>query len=98
MLTADFMSAYARIIIEEIPDETFSSRDFIWKMMRNYERDYIRLLNEDTTEHPIWNVHKQIGKYLADHSNELGISSTHEKEPSSTPFGTDSQTEIWRRI
>lgn len=27
MLIADFMSAFARIIIEEIPDERFSSRD-----------------------------------------------------------------------
>lgn len=68
-------------------------------MTRNYEHEYIQLLNENaSTDHPIKSVHQQIGKYLADHSNELRISATNEKEASLTPFGTDSQTEIWRKI
>ena len=95
MRVYEFMAENAQRIIDSISSETFSSRDFIWKLMSDYETDYIRMLNEQTCEHPIHEVHKQIGRYLADNAVSLEIQASGTKEGSIDPFGKISATEIW---
>lgn len=97
MTVSIFLSNYAPSIIQGIQGN-FCGRDFIWALMENYEREYIRLLNDDHSDHPIWNVHKQIGRYLADHSDELGIICINEREQSTSPFGNGSSTMRWRKF
>lgn len=98
MSVSEFLSIWALNIIEGIQGNTFSSRDFIWALMSNHEHQYIQLLNDDHSDHPIWNVHKQIGRYLADHSDELSIVCINEREQSTSPFGNGSSTMRWRKI
>ena len=95
MRVYEFMAENARRIIESIASEKFSSRDFIWKLMCDYEIDYIGMLNEQTCERPIHEVHKQIGRYLADNAVSLEIQASGTKEGSIDPFGKISATEIW---
>lgn len=98
MSVSDFLSTRAQGIIQGLQGSNFSSRDFIWALMTNYERQYIQLLEEDRSEHPIWNVHKQIGRYLSDHSVQLGITSLGYRDPSVSPFGNDSSTMMWSLV
>jgi hypothetical protein len=98
MRVSDFMASYAAEIIERIEKDVFTSWDFIWQLMLEHELEYIQLLNDQNTEHPIWDVHKLIGRYLSEHSEELGIDSTGEKKRDLSPFGKGSATEIWRKI
>ena len=95
MRVYEFMAENARRIIESIASEKFSSRDFIWKLMSDYETDYIRMLNEQTCEHPIHEVNKQIGRYLSDNAVRLEIQVSGTKESSVDPFGNISATEVW---
>jgi hypothetical protein len=98
MSVSEFLSIWAHNILEGIQGNTFSGRDFIWALMTNHEHHYIQLLNDVHSEHPIWNVHKQIGRYLADHADELGIVSINEREHSTSPFGNESSTMMWEKV
>ena len=98
MTVKEFMDTNALDIVGAIEAITFSGRDFIWTLMENHEREYIQLLFDDHSEHPIQTVHQQIGRYLADHANALQIVCTNEREPSVGPFGNDSSTMIWRKV
>lgn len=95
MRVYEFMAENARRIIESIASEKFSSRDFIWKLMSDYEKDYIGMLYEQTCERPIHEVHKQIGRYLSDNAVRLEIQVSGTKESSVDPFGNISATEVW---
>ena len=98
MTVSEFLSLWALSIVREIQGNTFSSRDFIWALMANHEHQYIQMLNDDNSEHPIWSIHKQIGRYLADHADELGIASINEREHSISPFGNESSTMMWEKM
>ena len=95
MRVYEFMAENARRIIESIASEKFSSRDFIWKLMSDYEKDYIGMLNEQTCERPIHEVHKEIGRYLVDNAVCLEIQASGTKESSIDPFGKISAIKIW---
>ena len=99
MTVSGFMTIWALSIVNGIQSDVFSSRDFIWALMTEHEREYIQLLNEDRSDHPIWNVHKQIGKYLADHAGKsLPIASFDVRERSLSPLGNESATMMWRKL
>ena len=97
MTVSELLHDVASDIIGEL-QPTFSSRDFIWSLMTNHEHQYIQLLNDERSEHPIWNVHKQIGRYLADHVGDLNIASINERERSVSPFGNESSTMTWEKV
>lgn len=63
--------------------------------MCDYEIDYIGMLNEQTCEHPIYEVHKEIGRYLVDNAVCLEIQASGTKESSIDPFGKISAIKIW---
>lgn len=95
MTVKELLSTCAKELVEEMETTSFSSRDFIWKLMNNHEHEYIQVLYSDDSEHPIWNVHKQIGRYLANHKDDLDIIYGNGREVSLSPFGGDSSTQIW---
>ena len=95
MTVKEFMEAHIDEVIPFLPRPYFSSRDFIWEVMRLAERDYIELLHTCDAERPIQAIHAQIGKFLAKHADSYNISKLDEKEPSNSPFGTPSETQKW---
>ena len=97
MSVREFMADNAATIIDSIQKEDFSSRDFIYRMRQAFERDYIQLLYDDTSNRPMENVHQQIGRYLAEHSVELNIADKNQRDPSKSPYGEESSTELWRK-
>ena len=65
----------ASAIIAELPNQ-FSTRLFIWKLADEHEHDYIEMLIAATkTEktRSFHSLHAQIGTYLLDNSDKLGI-------------------------
>ena len=83
----------------------FSSREFIWKFAHEYEDKYIALLNECKELKKLKNkkngifheIHMEIGAYLSDKAEDLGIKMQVEREDSLTVFGTLSSTQCWTR-
>ena len=90
-------------VINRIDKDAFTSHDFL-DMFRKYcPRDYIEMLshynNQRNEENPITTVHKLIGKWLLDGSNNnpLSIQKTGEVE-SKTILGEKSQIAEWEKI
>ena len=97
MTVKELLENCAVEIISFLPGE-FSSRDFIWALMTEHELEYVRLLFDDGSNHPIQNVHQQIGRYLADHAEKsLAIVSMKKRNPGASPFGKESSTMMWRK-
>jgi len=67
----------------------FNTRLFIWKLADGHEHDYIEMLIAATkTEktRSFHSLHAQIGIYLLDHSDELGIVKLDIREKNVNPF------------
>ena len=74
----------AREVIKTLKEEdkkleTFSSHKFIGRYIENFESEYIALLvryknNPKNTKKIFHNFHFQIGNFLSDNQDELGIS------------------------
>lgn len=84
----------------------FSTREFIWEFMNAYEEGYMELLlevlpttKEERKPRIIHELHKQIGRYLLNNANMLGIEKDDEqmKKQSISPFGKHSSTQCWRK-
>ena len=98
----DFLPMAADVI-NRIDKDAFTSHDFL-DMFRKYcPRDYVDMLshynNQRNVENPTTTLHKLIGKWLLDGSNNnpLSIQKTGEVE-SKTILGEKSQIAEWEKI
>jgi len=96
----------APIVIDRLAS-TFTTRQFIWKLAKEYEVDYVTMLvdafnvSKGKEEKPriFHNLHAQIGRYLLNHAKELGIEKIgDDKEPDINPFGRATPTQKWQKI
>ena len=90
----------ASAIIAELPTQ-FSTRLFIWKLADEHEHDYIEMLIAATkTEktRSFHSLHAQIGTYLLDHSDELGIIKLDIREKNVNPFGRITESQLWEKL
>lgn len=90
----------ASAIIAELPSP-FSTRLFIWKLADEHEHDYIEMLIAATkTEQTrsFHSLHAQIGTYLLDHSDELGIIKLDIREKNVNPFGRITESQLWEKL
>ncbi len=98
----DLLQEKAPVVIAELSDQ-FTTRQFIWKLAYEYQAGYVEMLVEaynNKNENPqiFLNLHSQIGRYLLNHSNELGIEKLGEvKEPDINPFGRETPTQSWKK-
>lgn len=93
----EFLQKGAADVISKMPAE-FTTRQFIWVFMDDYESDYIEMLlhaytNEKTRI--FHNLHAQIGTYLLAHAEELNILKTDERVVEMNPFGRKNETQLW---
>ena len=73
----------------------FDSHDFINEYMTLYERNYVGLLMEKIDSQYIFRtVNSSIGRFLADHQEELEISKT-ERITSHNVRGNDTENQSW---
>lgn len=88
----------ATTIICALPS-TFDSHDFIQALIKEDEEGYVRELNGciDSKGGIFRNFHSQIGKYLSENAQNLGINSIA-KEPSGNIKGYESQNEKWSKV
>lgn len=90
-------------VINRIDKITFTSHDFLDTFRKNCPRVYIEILtyynNIENEENPITTVHKLIGKWLLEGSNNnpLSIQKIGEVE-SKTILGENSQVAEWEKI
>lgn len=90
-------------VIKKLGPE-FTTRLFIWKLMDEYEVDYVDMLVEAynlRNDNPkiFHNLHSQIGRYLLHNIKKLHIENIGEiKEPDINPFGRETPTQCWRKL
>lgn len=100
MSIAEFMTEHLttirKDIIIEIPNKEFDSHEFIRHFIKRFEREYVQFLYSYKTE-PFRKVHAQIGKFLAEHKEELDIKSLKDTV-SENIFGIPSSNEKWKKI
>ena len=93
----------APAVIRSLPDP-FTTRLFIWRLADEFQVDYVEMLVEaynEKNEQPriFHNLHAQIGRYLLNHAEELGIEKIGEtKEPDINPFGRETPTQLWKKL
>lgn len=95
MSVNQFMSANIvaiQSIISQMP-RPFDSHAFIQKLSREFEAQYVLLLT-DYEEEPFIKVHGQIGKFLSDNQERLGIRKNG-KVLSQNIFGEQTENEQW---
>lgn len=97
---AEILSSRAPKVICGLPDP-FTTRMFIWRLADEYQVDYVEMLIEaynEKNEQPriFHNLHAQIGRYLLNHTEELGIDKLGKiKETDINPFGRETPTQLW---
>lgn len=79
-------------IINGLP-RPFDSHAFIRAFSREYQVDYVQLLNQ-YNEEPFIKIHGQIARFLSDNQNVLGITAQG-KVSSANIFGEVSENEQW---
>jgi hypothetical protein len=79
-------------IINVLP-RPFDTHTFIRVLSREFQTDYVRLLSQYSNA-PFQTVHGQIGRFLSDNQEELGIISQG-KVFSTNIFGENSENEQW---
>jgi len=72
----------------------FDSHDFIQVFSKEFQKEYIQLLTA-YEEEPFIKVHSQIGKFLSENQEELGIKSNG-KVLSANIFGEHTENEQWK--
>ena len=80
-------------IIKNIPRTEFDSHEFIRHFAKKFEIRYIEFLSFYKLE-PFRNVHAQIGRFLAEHQEQLEIKDFGTTQ-SPNIFGIDSTNERW---
>ena len=80
-------------IIKSIPRPEFDSHEFIRHFAKKFEIRYIEFLSFYKLE-PFRNVHAQIGRFLAEHQEQLEIKDFGTTQ-SPNIFGIDSTNERW---
>ena len=81
----------ASAIIAELPTQ----------LADEHEHDYIEMLIAATkTEktRSFHSLHAQIGTYLLDHSDELGIIKLDIREKNVNPFGRITESQLWEKL
>lgn len=99
-ITESLQKKASAIIANELPNQ-FSTRLFIWKLADEHEHDYIEMLIAATkTEktRSFHSLHAQIGTYLLDHSDELGIIKLDIREKNVNPFGRITESQLWEKL
>ena len=94
-LSSNQIKIKMRII--NIMDNPFNSHDFIEKFAELYETEYIDFLNQYKGNNAFRTVHSQIGKYLKEHENELGILGSG-KTNNKNVFGNLNGIEKWEKV
>lgn len=95
-----FLSLAQNVIVEL--EEKFSTHDFIKKFMKLHECAYILWLNDILINKAIkcgifQEVHRQIGKYLAEHANVLHIHQIMADFESVDCFGDKDKISLWHK-
>lgn len=93
----------AKAIIEELQKklvkemkEEFSSHEFIEKYAYRYEEEYIERLYKHKKDHAFQTVHRQIGRFLSENQEKLGIEKTQRKENLNV-FGNETEVQYWKK-
>lgn len=85
-------------IIDDLPQEEFSSHDFIEKFARLFEAEYIEMLYKyKNTGNAFKTVHSTIAKYLSQNMTSLDIVKT-KRDESEHVFGDVDIIQWWSRI
>jgi len=83
-------------IIDQM-DNSFNSHDFIESFAEQYETEYIDFLDQYKGNKAFQTVHSQIGKFLKEHENELGIVGSG-KTDNKNVFGNLNGIEKWKKV
>ena len=83
--------------LSAITQNDFSSHDVIEKFAYLYESDYIDMLNEYKGDDAFRKVHSQIGAFLSNNSNLVGIKKTG-RSKNINIFGHDTEVQYWEKI
>lgn len=93
----------AKAIIEELQEklakemkEEFSSHEFIEKYAYRYEEEYVERLYQHKKDHAFQTVHRQIGRFLSENQEKLGIEKTQRKENLNV-FGNETEVQYWKK-
>ncbi|MBN2890864.1 MAG: hypothetical protein JXL97_03270 [Bacteroidales bacterium] len=82
-------------IISELESE-FNSHDFIKKIAKRFEPDYVDFLNKYRGSDAFRTVNSQIAKFLADNALSLNIHKT-QKVKSENVFGEIDEIQGWKK-
>lgn len=86
-------------VINDLKDK-FDSHDFIKKFSKRIELDYVYLLATAGTTDPFRTVNMQIGNYLSNNQERLGIELiiSDGKHRSENVFGNETECGLWRKV
>lgn len=84
-----------KAVISELGNE-FSSHDFIEKYAWHHEEEYVEMLYPHKAKEPFRTVHAAMARFLAEHTEELGIRKTERKE-SMNIFGHETEVQWWKK-
>ena len=93
------MARYADDVIRSIQDEVFTTRDFIEAFADKHEFIYVELLfaaYKNDRSRVFHRVHSQIGAYLSENQEKLGIKKTR-RLMTRNPFGREKEVQGWRK-
>ncbi len=96
----------AKSVIKKFFEKEFSSHEFLEKFAWEYEKDYIEILYNFSKgkETDIFRIaHSQIGAYLRDNSDKLGIRKVKDKytsikKQSKNIFKNINKVQVWERV
>ncbi len=93
----NLLDNYALEIIERLEHNEFDTHDVVFeiKQRRELQEEYIKLSNEYGSYNKL---NAQIGRYLGNHQEELGICKNGGKKVSTTNTGRQSKNQKWKKI
>lgn len=92
----DFLDMRAKDLICKMEVE-FDSHTFITRLLQDYEKDYVELLNSHIESSGIFRaLHARIGKYLSDNEVQLSITKI-KKVKSDNIKDYESKNQKWRK-